>query len=158
MEVLREVSAHTAAFESVLSHIHQTVSAEHSICLLFVGGSAEARQQALGRMKEATHLPLHQVNLDTLFDERPMAAQGNLREVFDTAGETVSILYFDNADTFLRHERRQSVREGLDPDALTPVTYLFDRIEAFPGAVVLCLSNSAYVAEARPYADVVVTF
>ena len=158
MEVPREASVRTSAFESALAEINRTVSAGRGVCLLFDGGSAEARQQALGRMKDVMNLPLHQIDLDTLFDERAMAAQGNLREVFDTAGETPSILYFDNADAFFRRENRQSARDGLDPDALTPITYLFDRIEAFNGVVVLCLSNSAYVAEVRPHAQVVVTF
>ncbi len=158
MEVPREVSARTPEFESALAPLQQRLSAGRGVCLLFAGASAEAQQQALGRMKEVLNLPLHQVSLDALYDERQMAAQGNLREVFDSAGETPSILCFDNADAFFRSENRQSAREGLDPDALTPITYLFDRIEAFGGVAVLCLSNSAYIAEARPRADVVVTF
>ncbi len=152
------VSARTPAFDAALPSIAQAVQAGTGMCLLFEDASEEARQQALGRLKEATKLSLHQVSLDTLFDERPMAVQGNLRETFDAAGEAPSILCFDHADAFFRKDDRQGEADDRDHDALTPITYLFDRIEAFTGVVVLCMKSPAYIEEARPNADVVVTF
>lgn len=158
MEVSPEVPASEPGFDALLSRMAAREDPGTSFCIVFEGGSAEAHQQALGRLKEATGMALYQVALDTLFDERAESAQGNLREVFDTQGEVPSILCFEDADAFFRLDKRQSAREGLDPDALTPLTYLFDRIKAFKGITVLCLSSPAYVAEARPHADGIVLF
>lgn len=153
-----DVSATAPEFDSTLQHVVTTVGEGNGQSLVFAGGSVAARQQALARLKEASGYSLHQVGLDTLFDERERVAQGNIREVFDSAGEIPSILCFDNADAFFRNEARQDVIEDRDADEITPRTYLFDRVKAFKGIVVICLSSAAYVAEAEPLVDVVVRF
>ncbi len=152
------VPAHSPQFDDLLSRVPARLEEGKGLCYLFENADEEALQLALGRMKAVTKLSTHQVNLESLFDERIMAVQGNLREVFDSAGEVPSILCFDHADAFFRHNEQQAKADEREEDALSPITYLFDRIDAFKGVVVLCLDSGAYLTSARPVADVVVTF
>ncbi len=158
MNAPTRISATSPLFEAAVARIAPAAEAGKGLFFLFAGGTAGQRLEALGHMRDAARLSLHQVDLGALFDERQMAVQGNLREVFDTMGEQPSILCFDNADAFFRADARQDARDARDPDALTARDYLFSRIEAFVGAIVLCLADAAYAAEAVPHASTIVTF
>lgn len=83
-----------------------------------------------------------------------MQTQGNLREMFDKASENASILCFEHADALFRAPEPEE-----EADAVTPASYLFQRIEAYKGIVVLCLEEPRHVAAAQDQGvDLIVEF
>lgn len=126
-----------------------------SACILFAGATEAQRAEALNTLTEKLSYNLHQVDLAQLIGDRPIQTQGNLREVFDNASEQASLLVLNQADPlFDTLEEREA-----DTDEHTPVDYLFERIAAFPGIVVVSLQNADLVRAAAAHgADFVVEF
>jgi hypothetical protein len=110
--------------------------------LVLVGAGAQARQVFVGTLAAASDLQLHQVNLSELHDGEMAATQGNIREVFDQAGEAPTVLCLHTADRFYERVARTDAREHRDPDALTEDGYLLDRIDAFGGLVVVSFEGT----------------
>jgi hypothetical protein len=84
-----------------------------------------------------------------------MQTQNELRKAFDHAAEEEALLYFDRADPLFTHRHPDA------PDADTAPTtleYVFDRVGAFDGIVVLGLQQKRHVERAHRIAHLVVQF
>ena len=126
-----------------------------SVCILFVGATEAQRTEALNTLTEDLSYNLHQVNLAQLIGDRPIQTQGNLREVFDNASEQASLLFLNQADPLFNTPEERDA----DADDHTPIDYLFERIEAFSGIVVLSLQDAALLQTAATHgADFAVRF
>ena len=70
----------------------------------------------------------------------------NLARVFAVAEATEAVLFFDEADALFG--KRTGVKDSHDRYANQEVSYLLERIEAYPGVVVLTTSNRKNLDEA----------
>ena len=99
----------------------------------------------IGELSDATALSVHQVDAGQLISDRSIETQGNLREVFDTTQGEPAILFFNKVDAFFDRpvEESEDVEARADKggDALLPIDYLYDRMKAFSGIVVLSISS-----------------
>jgi hypothetical protein len=123
--------------------------------LVFHGGTREQRQQALTHLTQQVTGTVHQFDASSLLTDRRMQTQNELRKAFDHAAEEEALLYFDRADPLFTHRHPDA------PDADTAPTtleYVFDRVGAFDGIVVLGLQQKRHVERAHRIAHLVVQF
>jgi len=123
--------------------------------LVFHGGTREQRQQALARLTQHVTGTVHQFEVSSLLTNRRMQTQNELRKAFDHAAEEEALLYFDRADSLFTHRHPDA------PDADTAPTtleYVFDRVGAFDGVVVLGLQEKPHVDQAKSVAHLIVQF
>jgi hypothetical protein len=123
--------------------------------IVFHGGTREERQQALSRLTRHVTGTVHQFEVSSLLADRRMQTQNGLRKAFDHAAEEDALLYFDRADALFTHRHPDA------PDADTAPTtleYVFDRVDAFEGIVVLGLQHKDHVEQATDIAHLVVQF
>lgn len=112
------------------------------------GGTREERQQALARLTRHATGALHQFRMPALLSERRMQTQNAMRKAFDHAAEEGALLYFDAVDA-LFHHRHEDPLDGEGEEEPTAVEYFFDRVAAFPDAVVLGVKDDGIAADIR---------
>lgn len=147
----------TAAFRTGLRTLLADASRAEEPCLVFHGGTREARQQALATLTRHTTANVHQFRMPSLLAERRMRTQNALRKAFDHAAEESALLYFDAADAVFTHTHPDTPE--VDTRALpTTAEYVFDRIRAYDGVVVLALEKQSHVGWAEEHAHLIVEF
>jgi hypothetical protein len=125
--------------------------------LVLAGVDDKTRQIFVGSLAAEADLQLHQVDLSDLHAGDMAATQGNLREVFDSSGEVPSVLCLHHAGAFFQQVAHTDRAEGRDDDELTEDVYLFDRIAAFGGLVVLAFESTSVPTSVAQQAAHVVT-
>ncbi len=70
----------------------------------------------------------------------------NLNRIFEAAEDGGSILFFDECDALFG--KRTDVKDALDRYANIEVNYLFQRIDAFKGLVLLATNSRGNIEEA----------
>ncbi len=143
------------AFDDTLHTLMEQRPDRSGTGLVFHGGTREQRQQALSRLTQQITGTVHQFDASSLLTDRRMQTQNELRKAFDHAAEEGALLYFDRADPLFTHRHPDA------PDADTAPTtleYVFDRVGAFDGIVVLGLQQKHHVKRAHRIAHLVVQF
>jgi hypothetical protein len=102
---------------------------------LFAGESGTGKTLAAEVVARELGLDLYRVDLSSLISKYIGETEKNLRRVFDAAEEGGAILLFDEADAVFG--KRSEVKDSHDRHANVEVSYLLQRMEAFPGLAVL---------------------
>ena len=90
-------------------------------------------------------LDLYRVDLSAVVSKYIGETEKNLRRVFDAAADGGIILFFDEADALFG--KRTEVRDSHDRYANLEINYLLQRIEAFPGIVILATNAKGDLPE-----------
>ena len=124
--------------------------------LVFAYPTEEERQKALSVITEHLDYNVHQVNARSIISDRYIETQGNLREMFDSAQGEANVLIFENGDALF--DIRKESEENEENEAL--IEYLFRRMDAFRGVVIVCLHDTDHIKAARQHetVDMVVEF
>jgi len=147
----------TAAFDRALRQLLGDDEEPSQTRILFHGGTREDRQRALATLTRHTTANVHQFRVPSLLNERRMQTQNALRKAFDHAAEESALLYFDAADALFTHTHVDTPDE--EERALpTTVEYVFDRVVAYDGVVVLALQKQGHVDWADEHVHLVVEF
>ncbi|WP_143815471.1 hypothetical protein [Longibacter salinarum] len=155
------VTFNTQAFEEAVQALPSITEGvgEHGFMIVFHNGDRAARQQALSDLVEHATPTVHQFQVPTLLGERRIHTQNALRKSFDHASEEDAVLYFENVDALFTHTHTEGpdVNGEAEP---TTVEYFLDRVSAYWGLVILCVSHPTHEAAIRRYTppDLVVTF
>ena len=149
------VSYDSSDYEQAVERLKHT----QGLHLLFAQPTDDQKQQALAVLTKQLDFNVHQVNAHSLTGNRFVETQGNLREIFDTAQGEANIIIFDQADA-LFEERKAGENDQEEEEEEAIEDYLFQRMEAFKGAVVLCLHEDEHVRQVsqRDSIDLVVSF
>ena len=141
-------------FKKILSHFEtqpqETETDSNNLLVLFAGCQDDEKQKAIGEIMGASGFNMHQIDLTGLVSERRLVTQGNLREVFDSNQEDASILFLD-ADAFFTAVNQAEHEAG--EDTLTPINYLFQRMENHKGIIILRLMQAEHLDKARDAVD-----
>jgi SpoVK/Ycf46/Vps4 family AAA+-type ATPase len=97
----------------------------------------------LGRL---TGLPVYRIDLSKVVSKYIGETEKNLASLFDHAQHGNWILFFDEADSLFG--KRTETRNANDRAANQQVSYLLQRIEDFPGVVILATNLRAQLDEA----------
>ena len=148
------LSYNSADYEQAVERLKHT----RGLHLVFAQPTDDQKQQALAVLTKQLDFNMHQVNAHSLIGDRFVETQGNLRETFDMAQGEANIIIFEKADALFEVEREAGENDQEEEEAIAD--YLFQRMEAFKGAVVLCLHEDEHVRQVsqRDSIDLVVVF
>ena len=135
--VLRSISAYLRHRDLVLSEwgYEQIGRAQQGLKVLFAGESGTGKTMAAQVLASDLGLDLFRIDLATVVSKYIGETEKNLDRVFDAAEGSNAILFFDEADALFG--KRSEVRDAHDRYANIEVAYLLQKMEAYPGAVIL---------------------
>jgi len=105
------------------------------ISALFVGESGTGKTLAAEVLARELALDLYRIDLASVVSKYIGETEKNLRQVFDAAEDTGSVLLFDEADALFG--KRSEVKDSHDRYANIEVGYVLQRIEAYRGVAIL---------------------
>jgi SpoVK/Ycf46/Vps4 family AAA+-type ATPase len=154
MNLAQRIKAPHEWDESVLepqtrSEIEEIVSSERlkpGFRALFHGPSGTGKTLAASLLGKATGMPVFGINLSKAVSEWTEETEKDLASLFDQAEHQDLILFFDEAD--LLFDRRTESRNASDRAANQQIAYLLQRIEDFPGIVILATNLRSHLDEA----------
>jgi hypothetical protein len=109
------------------------------ITALFAGPSGTGKTMAAEILAGHLRLALHRVDLAGVVSKYIGETEKNLREVFDAAERSGSILMFDEADALFGS--RTDVRDSHDRYANLEINYLLQRMEDYTGLAILATNR-----------------
>jgi ATPase family associated with various cellular activities (AAA) len=148
LEVLRSISGYLRHRDLVLSEwgYGRAAGRAQGIKALFAGESGTGKTLAAQVLAHELGLDLYRIDLATVVSKYIGETEKNLNEVFDAAEGSNAILFFDEADALFG--RRSEVRDAHDRYANIEVAYLLQKMEAYPGAVILATNLRQNLDEA----------
>lgn len=102
---------------------------------LFYGPPGTGKTLTASLIGKAMGLPVYRVDLSMIVSKWIGETEKNLARLFDQAQQRRWILFFDEADSLFG--KRTETRSSNDRSANQQVAYLLQRIEDFPGIVIL---------------------
>jgi hypothetical protein len=137
LDLLRSISAYLRHRDQVLSEwgYEATVSRTQGLKVLFAGESGTGKTMAAQVLGAQLGLDLFRVDLATIVSKYIGETEKNLERIFSAADGSNAILFFDEADALFG--KRSEVSDSHDRYANIEVAYLLQRMEAYPGAVIL---------------------
>lgn len=137
LDLLRSISAYLRHRDQVLSEwgYEATVSRTQGLKVLFAGESGTGKTMAAQVLGAQLGLDLFRVDLATIVSKYIGETEKNLERIFTAADGSNAILFFDEADALFG--KRSEVSDSHDRYANIEVAYLLQRMEAYPGAVIL---------------------
>ena len=121
-----------------LKSIAEQTQIHPSRIALFTGPSGTGKTLAASWLATRLGLSLYRVDLAAVVSKYIGETEKNLAKILDSAEEQNVILLFDEADSLFG--KRTEVKDAHDRYANLDTSYLLQRIEAYPGLVIL-ISN-----------------
>ena len=148
LESLRSISAYLRHRDRVLSEwgYEATVSRTQGIKVLFAGDSGTGKTMAAQVLGAELGLQMFRVDLAGTVSKYIGETEKNLERIFSAADGSNAILFFDEADALFG--KRSEVSDSHDRYANIEVAYLLQRMEAYPGAVILATNFRRNLDEA----------
>ncbi|KAA3438746.1 ATP-binding protein [Rufibacter hautae] len=113
---------------------------------LFYGPPGTGKTLTATLLGKHTHLDVYRIDLSQLVSKYIGETEKNLARIFDKAQHKKWILFFDEADALFG--KRTNQRDAQDRYANQEVAYLLQRIEGYPGVVVLASNMKSNIDEA----------
>lgn len=107
--------------------------------VLFEGPPGTAKALAASLRSDASGRALYRVDLSRVVSRYIGETEKNLSRVFEAAERRDWILFFDEADALFG--KRSGVKDSHDRYANLQAGYLLDRLESYPGLVVLATTR-----------------
>jgi hypothetical protein len=137
LEVLKSISSYLRHRDLVLSEwgYEQAVARDQGLKVLFAGESGTGKTMAGQVITRDLGLELFRIDLATVVSKYIGETEKNLDRIFEAATGSNAILFFDEADALFG--KRSEVRDAHDRYANIEVAYLLQKMESYPGAVIL---------------------
>ena len=147
-DLLRSISAYLRHRDRVLSEwgYERTVARTQGLKVLFAGESGTGKTMAAQVLAAELGLDLFRVDLATVVSKYIGETEKNLQRIFAAADGSNAILFFDEADALFG--KRSEVSDSHDRYANIEVAYLLQRMEAYPGAVILATNFKRNIDDA----------
>ena len=148
LDVLRSICAYLRHRDRVLAEwgYDRTIARNQGLKALFAGSSGTGKTLAGRVLARELGLDLFRIDLATVVSKYVGETEKNLARVFAAAEGSNAILFFDEADALLG--KRSDVADAHDRYANIEVAYLLQRMETYPGAVVLATNLRQNIDEA----------
>jgi AAA+ superfamily predicted ATPase len=147
-DLLRAISAYLRHRDRVLSEwgYERTVARSQGLKVLFAGESGTGKTMAAQVLAAALGLDLFRVDLATVVSKYIGETEKNLDRIFAAADGSNAVLFFDEADALFG--KRSEVSDSHDRYANIEVAYLLQRMEGYPGAVILATNFKQNIDDA----------
>jgi hypothetical protein len=148
LELLRSISAYLRHRDRVLSEwgYDQRVARTQGLKVLFAGESGTGKTMAAQVLGAELGLELFRVDLATIVSKYIGETEKNLDRIFDAAEGSNAILFFDEADALFG--KRSEISDSHDRYANIEVAYLLQKMEGYPGAVILATNYRRNIDDA----------
>jgi SpoVK/Ycf46/Vps4 family AAA+-type ATPase len=113
---------------------------------LFTGADTSGKTLAAETLARSTKKDLYRINLTQVVSKYIGETEKNLEKIFKRAENKNWILFFDEADALLG--KRTDVKDSHDRYANIEISYLLQRIENYPGLVILATNRKTNLDEA----------
>ena len=113
---------------------------------LFYGPPGTGKTMTAGLLGKTTGLDVFRVDLSKIVSKYIGETEKNLANIFDQAENKNWILFFDEADAIFG--KRTSTSDSKDRYANQEIAYLLQRIEDFPGVLILATNLKSNMDEA----------
>lgn len=113
---------------------------------LFAGPSGTGKTMAAEIMARELQLELYAIDLSGVVSKYIGETEKNLETIFTEASAASALLFFDEADALFG--KRSEVKDAHDRYANIETAYLLQRIEAYPGPVILATNLKLNLDEA----------
>ncbi|WP_082854966.1 ATP-binding protein [Paraburkholderia phytofirmans] len=144
---LKEITAAIKHRDSVLDNgFADKVGYGTGISALFYGPSGTGKTMAAEVLAASQGVDLIKVDLSTVVNKYIGETEKNLSRIFDLAEADAGVLFFDEADALFG--KRSETRDAQDRHANIEVSYLLQRLERYPGLVVLATNNRSHLDDA----------
>lgn len=105
------------------------------VTMLFAGPPGTGKTMAAQVLAKELNLELYKVDLSGVLSKYIGETQKNLKEIFDEAQKSKSILFFDEADALFG--KRVNVTDARDISANAQTAYLLQKMEEYDGITIL---------------------
>lgn len=116
------------------------------ISALFYGESGTGKTLAAEVLANQLATDLVKVDLSTVVNKYVGETEKNLARIFDLAEQDAGVLFFDEADALFG--KRSETKDAHDRHANIEVSYLLQRLESYPGLVILATNNRSHLDNA----------
>ena len=116
------------------------------ISALFYGESGTGKTMAAEVIAGQLGVDLIQIDLAAVVSKWIGETEKNLSRIFDLAEADAGVLFFDEADALFG--KRSAVEDAKDRHANIEVSYLLQRLESYPGLVILATNNRGHLDDA----------
>lgn len=113
---------------------------------LFYGPPGTGKSLTASLLGKVTRMPVYRIDLSKVVSKYIGETEKNLAGLFDQAEHRKWILFFDEADSLFG--RRTETRNANDRAANQQISYLLQRIEDFPGVIILASNLRSQIDEA----------
>lgn len=135
----QKTALQTVAREAQSMYVKQSVGCRavktHGFAVLFAGSNGTGRTLAAEVLAKELHTKLITANFTQLKSRYIGETEKNLARVFDTGAKRGWILFFDEADALFG--KHTAIKDSHDRYANQEVSYLLERLEKYPGLVIL---------------------
>ncbi len=131
-------------------------SPQAGITALFVGPSGPDKTVAAAVIANELNLALCRVDLGQVVSKYIGETEKNLQRIFDNVELSNAVLLFDEADALFG--KRTEVKDSHDRYANLEISYLLQRVENYPGLVILATNARSAQANALVRPERVIQF
>lgn len=142
-EILAAINHRNTVLDQGFSH---KVGYGTGISALFYGQSGTGKTMAAEVLAGALGVDLIRVDLSAVVNKYIGETEKNLSRIFDLAIKDTGVLLFDEADALFG--KRSEAKDAKDRHANIEVSYLLQRLEQYPGLVVLTSNNRSHLDNA----------
>ncbi|HKS35314.1 MAG TPA: ATP-binding protein [Enterobacteriaceae bacterium] len=144
---LAEILAVIRLRESVTEkHFSHKTGGKTGVSALFYGDSGTGKTLAAEVLAQHLGVDLIKVDLSTVVNKYVGETEKNLSRIFDLAEADSGVLFFDEADALFG--KRSETKDAHDRHANIEVSYLLQRLENYPGLVILATNNRNHLDSA----------
>ena len=130
--------------EEITRHMKSSKSKSGTMAL-FAGPSGTGKTMTAEVLAAETGLDLYRIDLASVVSKYIGETEKNLDQVLETAAARDAVLLFDEADALFG--QRTEVRDAHDRYANTETNYLLQKIEQYPGLVILTSNRKSNLDE-----------
>ena len=146
LDQLQEIRTWLTHQEQILQDAHLRRHLKPGYRALFYGPPGTGKTLTACLLGQTTEHDVYRVDLSMIVSKYIGETEKNLARVFDTAERRRWILFFDEADALFG--KRTSASSANDRHANQEIAYLLQRIEDFPGVIILASNLKANLDEA----------
>lgn len=146
LEDLQEMDSWLRYNDYILEDMGLKKSIKPGFRALFYGPPGTGKTLAVSLLGKHCNLEVYRVDISKVVSKYIGETEKNLANIFDQAENKNWILFFDEADAIFG--KRTATKDSRDRHANQEVAYLLQRIEDFPGLVILASNLKANIDEA----------
>ncbi len=143
---IREIMAWIEHHQTILQDWKMSDKIKPGYKALFYGPPGTGKTMTASLMGQSTGHEVYRIDLSQIVSKYIGETEKNLASVFDRAEHNKWILFFDEADALFG--KRTSTKDAKDRYANQEIAYLLQRIEVFPGIVILATNLKGNIDEA----------